>query len=106
MGSYEFGTTTVLTDKSNIPIGYSLKQNYPNPFNPSTKITFTIPQQAIVTLDVFNTLGQKIKKLVSGTMAAGNHTVEMDGSDLTSGMYFYRITTLGYSKTMKMMLVK
>jgi len=89
-----------------IPENFSLSQNYPNPFNPSTLINFALPQTMDVSIVVYNSLGQKVKELVNGTMAAGNHTVEMDGSDLTSGMYFYRISALGYSKTMKMILLR
>ena len=106
--SYYVKSSTVDVDHAEnlLPETIVLNQNYPNPFNPTTMISFALPQTMNVNILVYNSLGQKIKELVSGTMAAGNHTVEMDGSDLTSGMYFYRITTLGYSKTMKMMLVK
>lgn len=89
-----------------IPETVVLNQNYPNPFNPTTVINYALPQTMNVNIVVYNSLGQKVKELVNGAMAAGNHTVEMNGSDLTSGMYFYRISTPGYSKTMKMMLLK
>ncbi|VAX18221.1 hypothetical protein MNBD_IGNAVI01-1968 [hydrothermal vent metagenome] len=99
-------TVDVKNEKGLIPETVVLRQNYPNPFNPTTMINFSLPQTMNVNIVVYNSLGQKVKELVNGTMAAGNHSVEMDGSDLTSGMYFYRISTSGYSKTMKMMLVK
>ena len=89
-----------------IPETIVLNQNYPNPFNPTTMISYSLPQTMNVSIVVYNSLGQKVKELVNGTIAAGNHTVEMDGSDLTSGMYFYRISALGYSKTMKMILLR
>lgn len=89
-----------------IPETVVINQNYPNPFNPSTIISFALPQTMDVNIIVYNSLGQKVKELVNGAMAAGSHTVEMDGSDLTSGMYFYRIATPGYSQTMKMILLR
>ncbi len=106
--SYYVKSSTVDVEeaKNLIPETIVLNQNYPNPFNPTTIISFALPQTMNVGIVVYNSLGQKVKELVNGTMAAGNHSVEMDASDLTSGMYFYRITTLGYSKTMKMMLLR
>ncbi len=106
--SYYVKSSTVDVEdaKTLIPETIVLNQNYPNPFNPTTIISFALPQTMNVGIVVYNSLGQKVKELVNGTMAAGNHSVEMDASDLTSGMYFYRITTLGYSKTMKMMLLR
>lgn len=92
--------------KTLIPETVVINQNYPNPFNPSTMISFSLPQIMDVNIVIYNSLGQKVKELVNETMGAGNHAVEMDGSDLTSGMYFYRISTSEYSKTMKMLLLK
>lgn len=99
-------TVDVKKEKGLLPETVVLNQNYPNPFNPTTMISFSLPQTMNISIVVYNSLGQKVKELVNGTMSAGNHTIEMNGSDLTSGMYFYRITTPGYSKTMKMMLLK
>jgi len=94
------------TKSIEIPEEFSLYQNYPNPFNPTTVISFALPKAMDVSIVVYNSLGQKVKELVNNTLSAGNHSVEMNGTDLTSGLYFYRIATPEFSKTMKMMLVK
>jgi len=88
------------------PTKFELAQNYPNPFNPTTKISFSIPQSARVAITVYNSLGQEIAELVNRDFSAGNHSVNFDGSTLSSGMYFYILKSAGYVKTMKMMLVK
>jgi len=89
-----------------VPENIVLNQNYPNPFNPTTKISFALPQSMDVKIDVYNSLGQNVKQLVNSKMGVGHHTVEFDGAELSSGIYFYRISTPEYSKTMKMMLMK
>lgn len=106
--SYYVKSSTVdVEDTENLlPETIVLNQNYPNPFNPTTVISFALPKAMDVNIAVYNSLGQKVKELVNGNMSAGNHSVEMNGTDLTSGLYFYRISTPEFSKTMKMMLVK
>ena len=89
-----------------IPESITLRQNYPNPFNPSTQINFSIPQNMNVNLSVYNALGQKVKTLKNEMMTAGTHTVQFDGSSLSSGIYYYRLISSGTVQTMKMMLVK
>ena len=96
----------VNNNSNQIPETITLDQNYPNPFNPTTNIRFSLPRETEVNIVVYNSLGQKVKELISTKMSKGNHEVEMNGNDLTSGIYFYRINTLDYSKTMKMMLLK
>ncbi|GEM_PF-1388645 len=91
---------------SGIPQSFSLSQNYPNPFNPETKINFAIPNAAFVTISVYNTLGQVVSQLVSQEMNAGFYTYDFNASNLTSGIYFYRITAGDFSETKKMMLIK
>jgi hypothetical protein len=78
---------------SNLPSGYGLSQNYPNPFNPFTTISYDLPNRCFVNIKVFNALGSQVAELVNKTMEPGSHTVNFDGSRLTSGIYFYRITT-------------
>jgi hypothetical protein len=90
----------------NIPDNYSLKQNYPNPFNPVTKINYDIPENTFVTLKIFDMLGREAAVLVKETKQAGSYTVEFSASGLTSGVYFYRLETAGYSDIKKMILLK
>lgn len=85
---------------------FGLAQNFPNPFNPETSISFSLPVASNVSLRVFNLVGQEVATLVSGQTAAGTHTVNFDGSNLTSGMYIYRLEAGEFSATRKMVLMK
>ena len=78
----------------------------PNPFNPSTTISYSIANPGHVYLSVYNIAGQKVATLVNGNMSIGNHSVSFDGSNLGSGVYFYRFETGKFNKTGKMLLVK
>jgi hypothetical protein len=106
------GTATdVDDDPLLIPGGFHLAQNYPNPFNPSTTIEYRLPAPAHVSLVVFNILGRRVRVLVDAPRASGPHTVRWDGRDDTgravaSGVYFYRLSADGMSRTRKMMLIK
>jgi len=91
--------------------GQYLRPNYPNPFNPVTRIDFDLPRSSQVEISVFNLLGRQVVNLLSGTVGAGLHSVEWDGTDRTgrrvaSGVYFYRLTTPTLSETRKMVLLK
>jgi len=99
------------TDDDHLPDSYLLEQNYPNPFNPETKIEYTLKKDGPVKLEVFNVLGQKILTLVDCYKEKGKHVVTWNGTDeeekpLSSGIYFYRITTDNFQKTNKMILLK
>lgn len=85
---------------------FKLNQNHPNPFNPTTIISFSLKASAKVTLKVYNALGQEVAVLANNVMDAGFHEVDFDASNLASGVYIYRLDAPGYSKTMKMMLLK
>jgi hypothetical protein len=93
------------------PAHFNLDQNYPNPFNPETVIKFSLPQESRVTLRVYNILGQVVNTLVDGMLPAGNHAVSWNGkseqgTDVASGVYFYRIKADNYESIMKMTLLR
>ena len=101
------------------PEHYELQQNYPNPFNPVTTISFTLPEDANVTLKVYNALGQEIATLLDHEeFSEGDNDVQFDASDFPSGVYFYRVTAQGlgdpdqgtvgqtYTSVKKMVLLK
>ncbi|NUN71345.1 MAG: T9SS type A sorting domain-containing protein [Bacteroidetes bacterium] len=94
-----------LTD-ANIPTVYALDQNFPNPFNPTTSITYSIPFSGLVSLKVFNVLGQEVATLVNAQQAAGYYTASFNASALSSGVYFYKIEAGNYTSVKKMMLLK
>jgi hypothetical protein len=100
------GTVGISQLGNNIPKKFALSQNYPNPFNPTTKIKFDVPKNGNVTLEVFNNLGQVVSTLHNGYTNAGYYETSFDGSRLTSGIYFYRMTTPDFVMTKKMILVK
>jgi hypothetical protein len=85
---------------------YYLAQNYPNPFNPSTKINFGLERAGEVEITVYNILGNKISTLVNGVKSAGNHSVVFDASNLSSGIYFYKLVTKEFTQIRKMLLLK
>ena len=97
-----------------LPKAYALSQNFPNPFNPSTTIQFSIPEgggSVKVRLDIFNIRGQVVATLVDRTVTAGEYNIQWDGSDsagrrVSSGVYFYRLTTPEYKATRKMVILK
>lgn len=91
---------------SSAPHIYSLSQNHPNPFNPKTTISFSLARTELVTIAIYNILGQKIETLMSETKSAGNWTVEWNGTNAASGIYFYRITAGEFTDTRKMTLLK
>ena len=97
---------TSVNEYSGIPTEYVLMQNYPNPFNPSTSIRFGLPTESSVRLSVFNILGQEVALLVNQTMSAGYHKVDFDASQLTSGLYFYKVQSEKFVQVKKMLLMK
>ena len=103
--TFTTGVRTSIEDEL-IPQEYILSQNYPNPFNPSTQIQYALPEATQVTLEVFNSLGQKVIEIVNGQKSAGYHTVTFDASGLSSGVYLYKLTTPSFSQTNKMLLIK
>ena len=103
--------TMSTSNKSNeissvIPNTYSLNQNYPNPFNPVTRINFDIPKQGMVSLRVYDVLGREVKTLVNEVKAPGVYSVDFNGTELSSGVYFYKLESNGFTDIKKMMLIK
>lgn len=93
-----------VTENSNESFG--LLYNYPNPFNPTTTISFTLPSAGYTTLKVYSVLGEEIAELVNGNLDAGSHSIQFDGSNIASGIYYYRLEAAGKVDVKKMLLVK
>jgi len=109
----DFGTLTPVgvTPISSQVTTFKLNQNFPNPFNPSTRISFSLPMYAKVTLKVYDLLGREVRQLVNENMNAGSFVIDFNGSDLPSGVYFVRLTADGskgmrFTDTKKMLLIK
>ena len=111
----DFNGTFEYSDEVNVqvtaPATFSLDQNYPNPFNPSTKISFSLADDANVNLKVYDVLGNEITTLVSKQLPAGTHSFDFNATNINSGVYFYRIEATGlngknFSDMKKMMLIK
>jgi hypothetical protein len=105
-----FNGSDITTETKNItttvPDKFELSQNYPNPFNPSTKISFAIPQNNRVVIKIYNTLGKEVSEIVNDNFNAGSYEVTFDASNLTSGVYFYKITAGNFTDTKKMLYIK
>ncbi len=97
---------TNLTNGTTVPDNYELAQNFPNPFNPSTMIRFGIPQNSFVTLKIYDMLGREVATLVNDNLNAGTYDVDFNAVNLSSGVYFYRITTGEFTQIKKMTLIK
>jgi hypothetical protein len=89
-----------------VPSEYQLFQNFPNPFNPVTKIRFSLPDDRLVRIKVYNQLGEEIAELVNNYYSAGTYEVEFDGGKLASGLYFYKMDAGAFSNTKKLLLLK
>jgi tetratricopeptide (TPR) repeat protein len=108
-GSQYLGKSSDSNQKNlqeSLPKEYSLLENYPNPFNPTTKISYQLPTTAQVTLKVYDLLGREVATLVNEEKQPGYYEIAFDASNLSGGVYFYRIITKDFVKTMKMLLVK
>ncbi len=85
---------------------YRLDQNYPNPFNPNTNISFELPKASHVTVKVFDLIGNEVLTLLDSRLESGTHEISWNAVNYSSGVYFYKLITDGYTATRKMMLVK
>ena len=91
---------------SDIPVQFELMQNFPNPCNPNTNIQFALPERSFVKLDVFNSLGEKIKTLISEEFDAGTYNYDWNANGLPSGVYFYTLNAGNFVDTKKIVLLK
>lgn len=101
-----YSKPTSVGSKKIIADGFNLLQNYPNPFNPNTVISYNIPEHSLVTLNIYNLLGEKIKTLVKQEQAPGKYQINFDGNNLPSGIYFYQLKTDKFQQTKKMLLLR
>jgi hypothetical protein len=94
-----------------LPDKFTLLQNYPNPFNPFTKIEFLLEKPSWVTVDIYNILGKKVKRILEQRLKAGNYAIDWDGKDekgngVSTGIYFYRVQAGSIAQTKKMVLLR
>lgn len=95
-----------VSETPDVPTKFTLSQNYPNPFNPSTRIKFQIPSRALVSLKIYDVLGNEVGVLVNREMETGSYEVEFDASEIPSGIYFYRLQAESFVDTKKMILLR
>lgn len=100
------GILTRINIENTFPNSFVLSQNYPNPFNPSTKISYSVPKSSLVTIKVYDALGKEITTLVNEEKSAGNYEVDFDGSNFSSGVYFYRMQAGSFTDTKKFVLLR
>jgi hypothetical protein len=100
------GLLAVNPISTEVPVSFALYQNYPNPFNPTTKIRFDLPKGSFTKIVVFDAIGREIRTIFSQVLTAGAYETEFNASNLTSGVYFYKITSGEFSETKKMLVVK
>ena len=103
-GSFEY--SNIIEVNVSIPLKFELYQNYPNPFNPSTNISFTLPVETKIKLYITNNLGEIITTLVNSIKPAGFYNYTFDGTKLSTGIYYCKMETEGFSDTKKMLLIK
>ncbi|MCX6162210.1 MAG: YCF48-related protein [Ignavibacteriae bacterium] len=98
--------TSIGINNEILPNSFMLSQNYPNPFNPTTNISYSISSPGVVSIKIYNMLGKEINEIVNEFNAAGNYSIKFDGSDLPSGLYFYKMSVNNFTETRKMILIK
>ena len=103
---YTYIPVTGVDDKNIEPVSFTLNQNYPNPFNPATIISWEMPVRSFITLKVYDVLGNEITTLVNEEKPAGKYEINFDANNLSSGVYYYRITTGNFTQTNKMILIR
>jgi photosystem II stability/assembly factor-like uncharacterized protein len=106
IGEFTIGYVSLNETADNLPGEYSLEQNYPNPSNLLTTISYSIPEEGLVTLKVYNIAGEEVITLVSEKQQAGNHKVVLDAANMPGGIYFYKFKSGTFSQTRKLIIVK
>jgi flagellar hook assembly protein FlgD len=105
--NFTISTVSGISNIGNEPLTFKLSQNFPNPFNPSTMINFVIPQKSVVSLNVYDISGKLVERLINNEIKTeGSYSYELDGSRLSSGIYYYRITAGNFTETKKMIMIK
>ncbi|MDQ3022597.1 MAG: T9SS type A sorting domain-containing protein [Bacteroidota bacterium] len=109
--SWDFATTSISNISNSISENFYLAQNYPNPFNPSTTIKYNISESGFVNLSVYNSLGKEVRNLINSNVNAGSYSIDFNGSELNSGVYFYKLTYINedgnnFVDTKKFILLK
>ncbi|NIA30092.1 MAG: T9SS type A sorting domain-containing protein [Actinobacteria bacterium] len=110
-GSFNDIVNDVPKNRISIPEQFVVQQNYPNPFNPTTRITYSLPRNAFVSIDIFDALGRHVRSLVNQNTSAGQHDISWDGVDgngkaVAAGLYFTRVKAMGEVRMIKMLYVK
>ena len=103
---FGFTTPTTIASIDELPTKYKLEQNYPNPFNPSTTVRFSIPQKSLVNISIYNIIGKEVGIITNKYYEAGNHEIDFNGENLSSGVYFYSLQSNSVTITKKMILMK
>ena len=97
---------TDVSDNSQHPNEFRLYNNYPNPYNPTTIIRYSIPEASFTSIRIYNELGKEVSALVNETKSAGTYEVEFNASNLSSGVYYYKLQAGSFTETKKMILTK
>ncbi len=101
------GNVSPVNEEVNTTVNnYSLFQNYPNPFNPSTTIRWQQPEAGVVTLKIYDVLGNEVAMLINEDKPVGEYEIEFNGNNISSGVYFYQIKSAYFNQTKKMILLK
>jgi flagellar hook assembly protein FlgD len=105
-GNFEYYNLSAVVEVG-VPAKYDISQNYLNTFNPSTKIDYQLPRDSKVSIRVYDITGREVKTLLNNEQrAAGYYTIDFDGTNILSGVYFYRLQSPDFTDTKRMMLVK
>jgi len=105
-GTFCASSILIKTISTEIPDRFEMQQNYPNPFNPVTVIKYQLPKTVFVSLVVYDGLGREVEVIYEGQQSPGYYEATFDASQLTSGVYFYKLMTDGFTGTKKMLMIK